>query len=348
MQDCLSTENYTEVFYISSSCLEKIAYIQNRYNYKNQTIESIRLELLNGIDILLKQDLAPNFRNEAEAYFKELVLRSYYYPEDENLIAILDNNKVLVKEEKAELIESLIQKNKNSEINMTILKTCIHLSVPFPELAINLIDIYPANKIFVCLKTLIEDRKFEVSQFYIENKKVNYDYGTDILIILEHIAKADHLNLANSLLDLEPDSITPLELNGIIDRLDNNFVRKEFKRIKPWVDKLSFGLQTSLYYKAQNYKELIRLLSEKNEFEWIKVYDQQLIEADYMKELESLYYDNMFSYLNNHIGTHSKVYVEKVTHRLESLGLHNIQASIFKKLTGHFAHRKTIKSLLQL
>ena len=346
MHDCLSTENYMEVFYITSSCLEKIAYLQNKFNLRIKSIESSRIEFLKGVDILVKQDLAPKFRNEMESYFKELILRSYYIPEPTNLISILDNNQVLVEDEKSQIITNLIDKNSMSSHELDILKTCIQLATPFPELANKLLHHYSHAKIFECLKDIIEERDFYITEFIISNNKVNFDYNIDLLLTLEKIAKDDHLMITEKLVKLEIDSVSPIELKFIVEKLSNSYLRKEFKKIKSWVDHLPFGMKSSIYFKSQNFVKLVKLLSVKNDFEWLKVYDIQLIEASYQDEVEQLYFDKLYSYLNNHIGSNSRIYLEKVAKRLTQIGQLSMQKRIFKKLSTHFEHRKTIKSIL--
>jgi len=135
MADLLSIEDYQEAFYIIKNSLDKIAYLQHRYLMRDKSIEKFRLEFLHGLKIILDQNLAPTFRSTIEALLLENVKKSYFYPERENLVCILDDYAVLTESDKKTLLAELIAKKDSYPDQHALIMTLIQLSVPLGELA---------------------------------------------------------------------------------------------------------------------------------------------------------------------------------------------------------------------
>ena len=78
MSDLLSTEDYKEAYYIITASLDKIAYLQQKYALKDKSVEECRVTMLDGLEVILNQNLAPKFRHEIEKSLLEVIRTSYY------------------------------------------------------------------------------------------------------------------------------------------------------------------------------------------------------------------------------------------------------------------------------
>jgi len=339
MNDCLSMDNFTEAYYLLKESLEKIAYLQNRYELKDQNIEACRKYFLAGLELVLDKELAPAFRNKIETELKELADKSYFIPKDVNLIEILNAKNVLVRDEKSSLIEDLIVKCKNKDDYISILKTIIQLSHPFPVLAKKILLKFNHDKIFQAISALIYSGKFEYVDFYINNPKVEFQYNKKILNILKCVEKADFQQLNKELLSLNHEILSILDMRRICEALPETYLRREIDKILPWIENLDFPLKIQMYSKANKNVELLNLLKEKNDIEWLKVYDKTLIERNFKSEVAALYLKISESFLSDHIGVKSKEYLDKIQLHLLKINESKIYHDMYEVLSVKFNHR---------
>ena len=128
--------------------------------------------------------------------------------------------------------------------------------------------------------------------------------------------------------------------------LPDTFLKKEFINIKAWIDNLSFKQTASMYAKAHRYDELLALIDEKGDIEWLKVYDSLLIEKGHEEGVKKLYLSIVDNYFDNHLGNKATEFLDRTKRHLHKIS----QASVINDITMHlskkFAHRKTIKSKL--
>ena len=86
-------------------------------------------------------------------------------------------------------------------------------------------------------------------------------------------------------------------------------------------------MQCNLYAKANSGQLLLKALDDKNDVEWIRVYDEKLLELNMEAELESLYQKVIIDYLDNHVGEKAIEYMSRVIHRLQSCLLYTSDAA---------------------
>lgn len=342
MNDCLSTENYTEAFPLIKESLEKIAYLQSRYEVRDVAIENCRLQFLDGIALILDKELAPVFRNRIEESLKELVHKSYYIPRGPNLIEILNSKNVLVREDKEALILSLNEKIEDPEDVIPVLKTIIQLSHPFSRLASKILLDFNHDKIFEAIKSLIYDGKFEFVDFYINNPEVVFKYNRDILNIFMYVEKAEYKQLNKTLLSLDNDSFNILDLKKICEALPEIYLRKEIEKIEPWADRLPFSLKSGIFALANKNEKLIRLIDDESDVEWLKVYDTLLIEKGYDQQVNELYKSIAGRFIADHIGKKSREYLEKLGAHLLSIGQERMADELIEYISEKYKHRISI------
>ena len=347
MMDALSKEDYIEAYYLAFYSLSKITYLQHRYMIKNKSIEQSRIELLKGIDLILSRDLAPMFRSDAEKALKELVLKSYYLPQEINLISVLDANNCLTLSDKSELIESLIPKYKKVETYTHVLETLLLLAYPEKEEGLSIMNRFSHERIYVCLKSLIAKSNKEIVQFYLDPKKIGFNLNLKILELLLSINEQDYDQATRIINSIEPLEVPILELKEALNDIPDNYFVRYFLSIEKWVNNQQFDIKSALHARAQQYEKLIEILANHDDFEWIQIYDELLLEQGYKKELGELYFSIAENFISQHIGRKASAFLEKMNSRLIHLQQHRMLDSIHDKLYAQFSHRKSIKSILQ-
>jgi hypothetical protein len=284
-------------------------------------------------------ELAPAFRSKIEKELQTLCQKSYFFPQENNLIELLNKKNVFVEEDKEFLSQSLYTKLKTAPDQESLVGTILQLSHPFDHLAKKAALTFGTVKIFTALKALIKEGKFEYVDFYIENKSLNLNINRKILSVLKLIEKQEFEAISTELIGISSNSISILELRAILDELPDLYLKKEFKRIQKWVDGLQFGLKTNLYYRAGFHNDLIDILESKNDVEWIKVYDSGLLQNGFGEEIATLYQSTMEDYLANHLGTKAKEYVTKIQQHLYKNGHHKIAENLLDHVAKKFAYR---------
>ncbi|NNE26526.1 MAG: hypothetical protein HKN09_06760 [Saprospiraceae bacterium] len=306
-----------------------------------------RIEFLKGIDLILSRDLAPMFRADAEAALKSLALKSYYIPQEINLISVLDVNNCLTLSDKSQLIETLIPKYKQDETDTHILETLLMLAHPVKEDALNILNNFNHERIYICLKSLISKSKKELVQFYIDPKTIGFDMNLKVLRLLLAANDQDYdrtTKIINSIKHLE---VPILELKSVLSDINDTYFIRYFKTIEKWINKQQFDIRSTLHARAQQYEKLVEILEEQNDIEWVQIYDELLLEQGYKNEIGHLYFTIAESFISQHIGRKAGAFLEKMNSRLIHLQQHRILDSIQEKLYQKFSHRKSIKSILQ-
>ena len=346
MKDCLSTENYTEAFHIAKESLDKIIYLMHRYGIKDVSLEKNRVNFINGLDIILKQDLAPSFRQQAEKELMDLINKSYYIPGKNNTILILNKLNAFNVEDQNTIISELCEKYNLSNPDPNILRTSIILSYNNIKLCKNILIKYDHSRIFDALRSLIKDNHIEIVDYYLNEESIGYRYQSIALQCYRDLATADFNLLAKNILELNTKNTDYQTFEDIRTALPDTFLKKEFINIKAWIDNLSFKQTASMYAKAHRYDELLALIDEKGDIEWLKVYDSLLIEKGHEEGVKKLYLSIVDNYFDNHLGNKATEFLDRTKRHLHKIS----QASVINDITMHlskkFAHRKTIKSKL--
>ncbi len=342
MSDLLSIEDYKEAFYIIRNSLDKIAYIQNRYQVMDKTLEKCRLEFIHGLKIILDQNLAPLFRSHIEALLLENIKKSYFIPKKENLIAVLDDYNVLTESDKSELLETLVLKFKDESEGQDMAMTLIQLAVPIATLANDLIYKIDHLVIFQGLSEFIKQRKFKIVEFFIQNKQVQFNLHPLALECLLYNEKEEYSLLTSTLNKLTTSNTPILVLKQVVEELSPLYLKQSFTEIKNLLGQLPFGLRCTCYFKAEKYDELISELKNQRDLEWIKVYDDQLIKQGKAQEIQQLYLDLSVEHLETHIGNKAHEFVGKIQQRLRALSQFKMLTEIQKELFTLFAHKEEL------
>ncbi len=346
MKDCLSTENYTEAFYIAKESLDKIIYLKYRYEIKDQSLEKNRLHFIKGLEVILNQDLAPSFRKKAEEDLITLIKKSYYKPGQSNTILILDRLNAFNADEKSDIINELYSKGKLDLQATNILRTSILLSHKNADLAKDILIKYDHSKIFEVLRLLISDNQLEVVDYYTDEEEIAYRYQVTALKCYKNIHTKNYVQLSQEINKLSPKSTDYATLSNIIESLSDSFLKTKFTDIKEWVDGLKFSQSTKIYAKAQRYQELLMLIEEKGDIEWLKVYDATLIEEGLEDGVRELYLSMVDDYFDNHLGNRATEFLDRTKRHLYKINQEGLINDITLYLSKKYAHRKTIKSKL--
>ncbi len=345
MDDLMSTENYKEGFYIIKNSLDKIAYLQNKYLIQDKGIEKFRVEFLRSLEVILSQNLAPAFRKKTEDLLQENIKKSYYFPKQQNLIILLDDYGALTVTDKKEVLNDLIAKaNKNLD-HPDLIKTMLQVAAPVSALGKMLVKELPHDKIFYSLSEMIATRKYKAAEFYLTNKNLGYSLHAEILQAMITCEKEEYNQLVEIISVIEPTETPIVILRELIQSLSVQFLHDEYKNLQEWIDKLPFSLRCELTYKANKLDLLIKMLSDKRDLEWLKVYDKDLIESGYHAEIEALYSDLAISFVDEHIGESANVYVLKIIRRLKAISQKEMLENIQNKLFQLYSHRKSLQNI---
>ena len=342
MNDCLSTDSFTEAYYLIKECLEKIAYLQNRYEIKDLAIEKCRQRFLSGLGVVLKKDLAPVFRKDLEKNLNELINKSYYIPNSNNLISLLNEHNVFIESDKDLIIQDLEKKINHDNYN-NIVKTIIELSCPFVELVKKTLLKFDHKKIFEALIQLIQEGKFKSVEFLLSNEDLAFKHNKSILLATLSNAKEDYPNLTKHLKEINIAETDIFLLSTVLDDLDPIYLKKELPKLKKWVAQLPFHKKSALYAKGKRYKELVKLLREKKDLEWIKHYDTELLEQEMEKDVEELYLELTGDYVENHIGIKAQDFLNKLKFHLRSTSQLDLLYKLQKHLSKNYQHRDSVK-----
>lgn len=346
MNDCLSTDNYTEAYFLIKESLEKIAYLQNRYNIRDVSIENCRLQFINGLDLILDKQLAPAFRNRVETELKSIVSKSYYIPRKHNLIELLNAKNVLVREDKTNLFKLLLKKSEDKSVEEDLLITIIQLSHPFPEMARSTLLHFDHDKILNAIKYLIKDGKFEFVDFFIDNPEVDFKHNKSILNILKFVEKEDHEELNRQIKEIKHEELNILDLQMMCDALPAIYLRKEFSAISSWIMNLPFAQKVQLVSNANKNDMLLKLLEEKSDIEWIKVYDTTLLERGYEDALNKVREKVVINFFEEYAGRKTIDYLERLQLHMLRTGQEKAFEKLYELISEKFKHRVSLKNKL--
>ena len=341
MSDLLSTEDYKEAYYIIKSSLDKIAYLQNKYALKDKSVEECRTSMLDGLAIILKQNLAPKFRLEVEKNLLDIVSTSYYIPKEKNVITLLNDLDILTEKDKINIINDLNAKREQVDDQTNISMTVIQLTYPFVPLAKDVLVEMKQELVYEGLSSLIKKRKFRYVDFFLTNKHIEFNFNREILQCHYHLNKENYEELSQYLIKLDTKHIPVMVLKELIHSLHTTYLKSGFKVIKSWVDTLPFGFKARIYDEAEAYEELIGILKEHNDFEWLKVYDSKLIKLGFKQDVQDLYMSVSNNYFESHMGTKANEFVRKLEQRLKTINQDLMIIEIKEKLFENFSHRTT-------
>ncbi len=342
MHDCLSTDDFREAYPIAAQSIEKIAYLQNRYEVQDNKLDQYRQSFLEGIHIILQQDLAPAFRNNMEGELLNIINKSYFFPRSHNLISVLNENNVLSKEEKQKLIEDLKLKVNNNLENIDATSTMIQLAIPFVALVKELLLDVNQDKIYIALKNLILQGKIKPAEYVLNTSELNFNYNKEMLQAILYNQIKDFKNLKSALLKLGTGIQNLESLQELAMDLDELFLKKEYSKLKKWIDALPFMIQCKIALRAEQYDDLIEKLKAKNSADWLMVYDVVLCENGYAKTVKKMYISIMDHYMENHIGIKSSEYLQRIRNHFVKNELDDLSISVSEHLRSKYGYRSAI------
>jgi len=342
MGDLTSTQNFRESYYVIKNCLDKIAYLQHKYQWQSKSIELCRLSFISGLEFLLSSDIAPGLRAEIEHDMYELALKSYVFPSSSDIWHCMYKSESWSSTQKKKLVENLLQKYALQKENQELIFLILLLSYGNTENYKQVLFSINHQEIFNGLIRLIKEGHFEVANHIISDKDLGYNYNTTILKCIILHEQRQYKALDNALLDTDKSDYDTLGLDILLEKLSTNYVSNSVNTLLPWIETLTFKMQCDIYSKAQSSQHLLSALEKKNDVEWIKVYDELLLEWELGSKLESLYQKVILDFLDNHVGEKAIEYMNRVNHRLQSIGQHQMLSRIQKVLYDKYAHRESM------
>ena len=340
MSDLLSKENYTEAFYIIKNSLDKIAYAQTQFELKDKTIEEARQVFLDGLKVILKHEIAPRFRQTVETDLLELVFKSYYLPQNKNIISLMNEEEVLTSKDKKKLILSLLEKKSRMENQVHLVSILLSLAHPFEKLVETVQKDFKPITINQALLHLIAKGQLNIVEFILHSDSIDFNYNREVLEILILDKKKKYKELTLLLPTLNKTDYSPLVIQQIVDGLSEDYLQLEIDKLYKWVNQLNTGAKCKLFAKGQAYSELIEVLRNQNDIEWLKAYDKFLLEKGKDTEVKQLYLDIVQSFMENHIGKQARIFLDKFEDRLKLIGQHNMLFEIKEILMENYGHRK--------
>lgn len=341
MADLLSKENYTEAFYIIKNSLDKIAYAETQFDLNGKGIEETRLAFLSGLEVILKQEIAPAFRATVEGDLLELVFKSYYLPKEKNIISSMNEEDVFTSKDKKKLITSLLNKRDKIEDQVHLVSILLSIAHPFENLIKRIQKEFKSLIIYQALVRLIHQGNLQIPEFILEHDSLELHYNKEVLELLLLDKKKDFKRLSKKLPSIKTDTYTPLVIQQIVDGLSEEYLCLEIEKLEPWITQLSTGHQCKLYAKGKLYDKLVAVLKAQNDIEWLKAYDRFLLNKGKEKELKELYLHIVQSYMENHLGKQARAFLDKFDARLTLLGEQAMLFEIKEVLMENFGHRNT-------
>ncbi len=341
MADLLSKENYTEAFYIIKNSLDKIAYAQTQFDLNGKTIEEARLAFISGLEVILRQEIAPAFRATVEGDLLELVFKSYYLPKEKNIISSMNDSNVFTSKDKKKLITSLLDKRDKIEDPTHLVTILLSLAHPFENLIKLVQKEFKALTIYQALVRLINKGKLDIPEYILERESLELDYNKEVIQLLLLDKKKDFKTLTKKLPSITSDTFTPLVIQQIVDGLSEEYLSIEIEKLQLWIAQLSIGHQCKLYAKGKFYNKLVNVLKTQNDIEWLKAYDRFLLDRGKEKEVKELCLHIVQSFMENHLGKQARVFLDKFDARLIMLGEQTMLFEIKEILMENFGHRNT-------
>lgn len=345
MEDLLSTDNYREAYFVIKNCLDKIAYLQHKYLWQSKSIERYRVTFLEGLDILIRKDIAPRFRAQLEKDMKLLVMKSYFLPATHDIWHVMTKNEAWDGDAKYEITKNLLEKYKEGYVSQQMITLLLLLGADYKEIKKKVLFDVNHTDVFKGLMLLIELGYPREAALYIEdNIESGYSYNNTIVeCILLHETN-DFEALTEALQNLSTDTYDSVGLDLLIRHLSQDYLQSHYKKLNKWISTLAFKTQCDIYAKVQAFKKLIKNLTEKDDVEWVRVYDQILVDNDLLQELETLYLSLITDHLDNHVGDKANRYVTRVYERLQMLSQVEIRKNIQQALYDRYANQDSVDS----
>lgn len=343
MGDLLSTGNFREAYFVIKNSLDKIAYLQNKYEWHDKNVESYRLTFVEGLDHIMAQDIAPAFRAQIEKAVKETLAKSYYIPRhDYDLIHLIEKYEILTQGERSAVAKDLLSKYLAGHDDVEMVKALLLISIPDAvSLKKVLYEVHHQNIFQALISMTAGGYKSQVKQF-LEDESIDYTYNSQILYCIILHKESSFKQLEKAIKKIPLETTAQQNWNILIDQLSPTFLNGHIEKLDSWITTLPFRSQCEIYAKAEDHSRLIKLLENKNDAEWIRVYDELLISEGYAKQVGKLYYKSVSHYMEDHMGEKANSYMARISHRLLSISQGDMLQSIRQKLYDQFAHRDSL------
>lgn len=337
-QDSLALTEYGEAFHLCKVTLSKLCYV---YQYTIHCIGELEQQISNN-HILIRQLLQESESHELSEgiieYLLELVQVSYYpfLNLNENAITLLsDLNKLPV--DIFDIIKLQIKRKKEKE-NEVVMLLALEVLLKYKSKQETKID-SKYQSLVSKISTQFYDKKM-IAECIAFSK--NYlELGGDNLInylksLKENKTKNFIGEMARLFTEYQNLSIVDFALSNLSTKEINEFreqVLKSFKKKKINVNKYYYFLA-----KTNQLEMLMAELSDKKDFRMLMQYDHYFIES-LQENLASLYETMMEDYLNNHIGTHSQVFISEIFDHLNKIKATKVSKKLGLLIDMKFSHR---------
>ena len=252
----------------------------------------------------------------------------------------MNEEEVLTSKDKKKLILSLLEKKSRMENQVHLVSILLSLAHPFEKLVETVQKDFKPITINQALLHLIAKGQLNIVEFILHSDSIDFNYNREVLEILILDKKKKYKELTLLLPTLNKTDYSPLVIQQIVDGLSEDYLQLEIDKLYKWVNQLNTGAKCKLFAKGQAYSELIEVLRNQNDIEWLKAYDKFLLEKGKDTEVKQLYLDIVQSFMENHIGKQARIFLDKFEDRLKLIGQHNMLFEIKEILMENYGHRK--------
>ncbi len=346
--DCLSLGQFRECAYIVHFINDKIHYIKKNFNYNEERLLKMQVHFLDLLKELLGSKIPPELQNEIYKDSCGQILKSYYTPDERNLIETLQEFILFEKDDTEEIFEKFIQvksdkTGETQKFHLALLKMSekheilfelIFGSLPLERISEALQKLYTRDKISLVAKwcDFLFKKEKSTKTVTLLNARILLDEGNvpKALAMIERLLK-EYKDVNLSL--------------GLINFISQEDIDDNKAQINAMFAEMHHSDRLKLYKKTNQLQLLIDTLHEEAEISDLWAFDDYIAEED-SELLYDTYKSMLEKYLQNYLGNAGKDGVVASLMRLNKLGFKKYSNSLRKELGTQFSHRKIIADIL--
>lgn len=345
-KDEVSLKKYTDAFNIIRHLINKLSYASNWNNNEHLTL--LMKDAHSSLNLLFEGDIAPELKSRQYDFIFDMLSKSYYNYQAENDIIKLFLSSNPLREDMIRFVEVLGNK----------------LSITKDDDARKYILVF-----YIVKKKLMDLLEDEWYEYYFNDlsdfmdfalNMINEGFTAELDELLKELYAREKLSKR---LFLESQlrisiAIDDCERVGLLTHsiyestLDFRFIKRTYKCIPGFTEDVINKLNVLVRENAEeddilnwwtmlkNYPELISFLIERNDISLIQKFETEILDYDEF-EIEKLYRNYMFSYLDEHFGTKSTAMVNNLLTHLRKIGARTAASNIYKGILDAYGARKS-------
>lgn len=343
-QDSLALAEYGEAFDLCKVTLSKLCYV---YQYSNHLLGELEKQILQN-HILMRQLLAESESHELLEniieYLNTLIQYSYYpfLNLKENGITLLyEFNKL-----PADIFDTIklqINRKREKETEVVML-LALEVLLKYNTKLETTIDIKYQSLISKISTLLFNEKRISeclsFSKHYLEfggENLLNY-----LRALKENKVKTFITEMSKLFIEYQNVSIVDFAITQL-----NETELKDFRELVSKSGKKK-NINVNKYYyflaKTGQLETLMNDLEERKDFRMLMQFDHYLV-ATHQEALSALYEIMLEEYLNNHIGTHSQVFITEVFDHLNKIKASKVTKKLGLLIDMKFSHRVGLTDL---